>query len=58
MSKRTGYWIAMADGTFDGPFKAVSEAKSFTGQIDGPVTIQAMVAFERRDETGKWKTVQ
>ena len=36
------YWFDDGDNITVGPFT---------------MTIQAMVAFERRDETGKWKTV-
>lgn len=57
MSIRKGYYIVSGSGAYDGPYKSVAEAKEDCKGVEETVTVQAMVAFERRDEHGKWHTL-
>jgi hypothetical protein len=59
MSIRKDYWLVTADGRYDGPYTSISEAKADTDTIPvaETITVQAMVAFTRRDEQGKWHTL-
>lgn len=59
MSVRRGYWLLANDEGFDGPFKSIAQAKEAASQFKSTdeVSIRAMIAIERRDETGKWVTV-
>jgi hypothetical protein len=58
VSIRRGYWY-LAGEVFDGPFKTIKEAKEASTAIKNTteVSIRAMIALERRDETGNWVTV-
>jgi len=58
VSVRKGYWLVTPDGAYDGPYQSLAQAKGDTDTIEGTVTVQALVALERRDETGKWVTLQ
>jgi hypothetical protein len=57
LSTRKGYWLVSASGAYDGPYKTISEAKQDAQSVEETVTVQAMVAFERRDERGEWHTL-
>lgn len=57
MSIRKGYWLVTPDGAYDGPYQSITQAKEDTATIEGPVTIQTLVALTRRDETGNWVTL-
>lgn len=57
MSIRKGYWLVTPDGAYDGPYQSVEQAKGDTETIEGPVTIQTLVAIKRRNENGEWVTL-